>query len=299
MPVRVQYQEIECRTGINRVKGMGFRWSLNPYRGCVHGCQYCFARRFHSYFDLDAGDDFTGVIFVKTNVAEVLREELSRASWRREEVVVGTATDPYQPIEGKYRLTRRCLEAFVERRSPMSLITKGTMIVRDVDVLGELARRVDCTVCFSITTMDVDLAGKLEPGTPPPSKRLQALERLVKAGVKAGVALAPVIPQITDGVHNLEEVARCAASHGARFLWASMLYLKPGTKEHFLRFVQHEYPGLEADFRRLYPDSYAPKWDQQQLQRRAAELKRAYGLGESGGRQAGTGKPHQLQLALK
>ena len=153
MSSRAQYEEVECRTAINRVKGMGFRWSMNPYRGCVHGCHYCFARRFQSYYDLDPGSDFTSVIFVKVNAPQVLGEELSRPSWRREPVSVGTATDPYQPIEGKYRLTRRCLEAFARWRSPITLVTKGTMVVRDIDVLAELSRSADCTVCFSVTTM--------------------------------------------------------------------------------------------------------------------------------------------------
>ena len=134
MPTRVRYEETQCRSALNRVQGMQFRWSLNPYRGCVHGCHYCFARRYHSYYDLNVGDDFTSVIIVKTNVARVLRKELSRPSWRREPVAVGTATDPYQPIEGKYRLTRQCLEAFADCRSPVRMVTKGSMIIRDIDV---------------------------------------------------------------------------------------------------------------------------------------------------------------------
>ena len=198
MSSRVRYEEVECKTALNRVKGMGFRWSLNPYRGCVHGCHYCFARRFHSFYDLGPGKDFTGVIFVKVNAPQVLGEELSRPSWRREPVSVGTATDPYQPIEGKYRLTRRCLEAFARWRNPITLVTKGTMVVREIDVLEELSRSADCTVCFSVTTMDLDLVRRLEPGTPPPDRRMQAMERLVQAGIKAGIALAPIIPGITD-----------------------------------------------------------------------------------------------------
>ena len=299
MSAQVQYREIECRSAINRVKGMDFRWSLNPYRGCVHGCHYCFARRFHSYYDLGPGEDFTGIIFVKTNAPTVLREELSRPSWHREQVHVGTATDPYQPIEGKYRLTRGCLEAFVDYRSPMNLVTKGTMIVRDVDVLQELSRRAGCTVCFSLTTMDVELARKLEPGTPPPHKRLEALERLVQAGVKAGVALAPVIPGITDSDSNLEAVARSAASYGAQFLWANMLYLKPGTREHFLDFVGHEFPGLASDLGSLYPGAYAPRWAQSQLRQRVAGIKQANGMVEprTFAAEAAT-QPRQLQLAL-
>ena len=300
MSSRVRYEEVECRTALNRVKGMGFRWSLNPYRGCVHGCHYCFARRFHSYYDLDTSNDFTSVIFVKTNAHEVLAQELSRRSWRREVVTVGTATDPYQPIEGKYRVTRRCLEAFVDWRSPITLITKGSMIIRDVDVLQELARRAECTVCFSITTMDPQLVRKLEPGTPPPHQRLRAMGRLVQAGVNAGVALAPVIPGITDDTANLENVARSAADHGARFLWANTVYLKPGTKEHFLSFVRKEYPGLEADFQRLYPGSYAPKSVQSDLDRRIADIKLAHGLSASeDGPTDEDKKPRQLKLTLE
>ena len=298
MSARVHYDEIECRSALNSVKGMDFRWSLNPYRGCVHGCHYCFARRYHSYFDLDTGNDFTSVIFVKTNVAEVLRQELSRRSWRRDTVAIGTATDPYQPIEGKYRLTRECLEAFVDWRSPVSLVTKGTMAVRDADVMAELERRAGCTVCFSVTTLDDDLWRKLEPGTPPPTKRLAAMERLVAAGVNAGVALAPVIPGLTDTADSMETVARAAADHGARFLWGSTLYLQPGTKEHFLEFLGREYPGLSASYRQLYPGAYAPGLVQNGVQARVGQLKATYGLAERRSRRPDP-QPRQLELALR
>ncbi|MFQ5933751.1 MAG: radical SAM protein, partial [Dehalococcoidia bacterium] len=220
MSSRVHYEETRCRSALNKVEGMGFRWSLNPYRGCVHGCHYCFARRYHAYYDLSPGKDFTNIILVKVNVAQVLRKELSRPSWRRESVTLGTATDPYQPIEGKYRLTRSCLEAFVDLRSPISLVTKGTMIVRDADLLAELTRKAGCVVCFSITSLDNDLVRELEPGTPPPQKRLKALEHLVQAGVIAGVLLAPIVPGITDDPESLKGVVKAAAAHGARFLGA-------------------------------------------------------------------------------
>ena len=299
MSGRVQYEEVQCRTALNRVSGMAFRWSLNPYRGCVHGCHYCFARRFHSYFDLDPANDFTSVIFVKVNAPYVLRQELSRISWRREAVTIGTATDPYQPIEGKYRLTRRCLEVFAGRHNPISLITKGTMIVRDVDVLQTLARRADCTVWFSVTTMDPDLVSKLEPGTPPPRKRLKAMQALVDAGVNAGVAIAPVIPGITDDAQGLESVAQAAAAHGARFLWANALYLKPGTKEHFMDFVRREYPHLSSDLGRLYPGAFVPRVVQQRLSRRVGELRSSYGLADRPTRSPGEAeRPRQLELAL-
>ena len=280
MNPRPHDEEVQCKTALNRVQGMGFRWSLNPYRGCVHGCHYCFARRFHGYLDLNAGQDFTGVIVVKTNLSEVLRWELSSPTWRRETVALGTATDPYQPIEGKYRLTRGALAALHERRTPVAIVTKGTMAVRDVDLLAEMASHAECTVCFSVTTMDRDLWQQLEPGTPPPWQRLRALERLSSAGVNAGVLLAPVIPGITDSLDNLSAVVRAAAHHGACFLSTNILYLKEGTREHFLDFAQQAFPGAIPLYERLYPGAYAPSWYRERLRQQIAGLKALYRLEE-------------------
>ena len=272
------YEEVTARSAINRVSGMPFKWSLNPYQGCVHGCHYCYARRYHAFKDLNAGQDFSGVIFVKTNIARVLREELRRPTWTREEVAIGTATDPYQPIEGRYRLTRACLEAFADHGSPVSLVSKGTLIVRDLDLLARLAAGPGCTVVFSITTLDRDLWLKLEPGTPPPDKRLWAMQRLVEAGVRAGVLIAPVLPGLTDGPRQLEAVVRAAAGHQAQFLGARILYLQPGTREHFLGFLQAEYPGLLAEYRRLFPGAYTPKPFQDEIRSTVAEFKKQYRL---------------------
>ena len=181
----------------------------------------------------------------------------------------------------------------------MSLVTKGTMIVRDVDLLAELARRAECTVCFSVTTVDLELSRKLEPGTPPPLKRLLALERLTQAGINAGVLLAPIIPGITDSTANLEAVARSAASHGAHFLSGNMLYLKPGTKEHFLGFLQAEYPTLLSSYRGLYPDAYPPNGIRSRVDRSVADLAQAYGLaGRKTRRPDAATQPQQLELAL-
>ena len=291
---RPTYRLTECRTALNRVSGMDFKWSLNPYRGCVHGCHYCFARRYHAHLELDPGDDFTGVILVKANCPDVLGLELSRPSWRRDTVAVGTATDPYQPIEGKYRLTRRCLEVFAVWRTPIALLTKGTLAVRDIDVLQELTRKTDSTVCFSVTTVDRETARRLEPGTPPPEKRLLAMSRLVDAGVNAGVALAPVVPGITDGRANIEAVVRAAADRGARFLWSSALYLKPGTKEHFLDFVASEHPSLRHEYRRMYPGAYAPQRVQRRIRRSVDDAMRANGLAPRPPRR----RPEAVQLRL-
>ncbi len=170
------YQEVACRSALNPVKGMPFKWTLNPYRGCTHGCHYCFARRYQTQFELNSGDEFSSVILVKVNFPEILRRELSRPSWKQESVAFGTATDPYQPIEGHYKITRRSLEAFVDYPTPMSLVTKGPLVVRDRDVLVELTRRSGCTVCVSIPSVDEDAWSTLEPGTAQPSRRLRAVE---------------------------------------------------------------------------------------------------------------------------
>ena len=260
-------------TGILQVKGL-----LNPYKGCVHGCHYCYARRYHNFLGLDAGQDFQSVIFVKANLPHVLRRELRRTSWVGEEVAIGTATDLYQPIEGRYRLTRRCLEAFADHSNPVSLITKGTLIVRDIDVLSDLAKRVGCTVCFSITTLDRERWQQLEPGTPPPHQRLRAMEKLVRSGVRAGVLLSPVLPGITDDRAGLESIVRSAADHGAQFLGTRILYLQPGTREHFLGFLKSEYPALLAEYRRLYPGSYTPKRFQERIRKNVQRLKEEHGL---------------------
>lgn len=274
----IQYEEIRSRSALNRVRGMSFDWSLNPYQGCVHGCHYCYARRYHGFLELDAGEDFPRIIFVKVNLPQLLRRELRRPSWVNDTVAVGTATDPYQPIEGRYRLTRRCLEAFVDHGNPISLVTKGTLIVRDLDLLSSLASGPGCTVVFSLTTMDRELWQRLEPGTPPPEQRLRAMQRLVRSGVRAGVLLAPVIPGITDDSAGMEAVVRAAADHGAHFLGTRILYLQPGTREHFLDFLQQQYPQLLSEYRRLFPGPYLPKRFRQQVMDRVEDLKRLHAM---------------------
>ncbi|HYS01879.1 MAG TPA: radical SAM protein, partial [Candidatus Eisenbacteria bacterium] len=223
--VRPQYREVLVKTALNRVTGMGFGWSLNPYQGCVHSCVYCFARAHAKLADRDPGEGFSTDIAVKVNLPQVLRQELSRPSWRHEQVAFGTATDPYQPIEGRYRLTRRCLEAFRDSWTPVGLITKGTMVIRDVDVLAELAARTETTVCFSVPTVDEAVWRRTEPGTPPPRQRLRALRRLVAAGITAGVGMAPVLPGISDAPLQLESTVAAAADAGAAFVWANLVYL--------------------------------------------------------------------------
>ena len=254
-----RYQEVTCRSALNAVKGMPFNWTLNPYRGCTHGCHYCFARRYQTQFELGPDDEFSSLIFVKVNFADVLRTELDRPSWRRELVAFGTATDPYQPIEGHYKLTRRSLEALNAARTPIGLITKGPMVVRDADVLADLAKLSGCHVTISVPTVDEDAWAALEPGTAHPLQRLRAVKRLREAGVNAGVLMAPVVPGFTTERSRLEATIRAIADHGAAFLGANVLYLKGGTKDHFMGFLRKEYPHLVEGYERLYPGAYASK----------------------------------------
>jgi DNA repair photolyase len=252
-----RYQEVTCRSALNAVKGMPFNWTLNPYRGCTHGCHYCFARRYQTQFELGPDDDFSSVIFVKVNLVEVLRKELDRPSWAREQVAVGTATDPYQPIEGHYKLTRGSLHALVAAGTPIGLVTKGPMVVRDADVLAELGRRAGSTVYMSVPTVDEEAWRALEPGTAPPLQRLRAVRQLRDAGVNAGVLMAPVVPGFTTHPARLEATIKAIADHGAAFVGANLLYLKGGTKDHFMGFLRQEFPHLVASYNRLYAGAYA------------------------------------------
>jgi DNA repair photolyase len=252
-----RYQEVTCRSALNAVKGMPFNWTLNPYRGCTHGCHYCFARRYQTQFELGPDDHFSSVIFVKVNLVAVLRQELDKASWAREQVAVGTATDPYQPIEGHYKLTRGSLEALLASRTPIGLVTKGPMVVRDADLLAELGRRSGSTVYMSVPTVNEDAWRTLEPGTAPPLQRLRAVRQLRDAGVNAGVLMAPVVPGFTTQPARLEATIKAIADHGAAFMGANLMYLKEGTRDHFMRFLSKEFPALVESYNRLYAGAYA------------------------------------------
>ena len=253
-----RYQEVTCRSALNAVKGMPFNWTLNPYRGCTHGCHYCFARRYQTQFELGPGDEFSSVIFVKTNLVDVLKRELDRPSWTREQVAVGTATDPYQPIEGHYKLTRRSLEALHAGRTPIGLVTKGPMVVRDADILSDMDRGAGATVYMSVPTIDDDAWTALEPGTAHPLQRLRAVKHLREAGVHVGVLMAPVVPGFMTRPNQLEATVKAVADHGAAFVGANVMYLKGGTKDHFMGFIAREFPHMREGFESLYAGAYAP-----------------------------------------
>jgi DNA repair photolyase len=252
------YQEITCRSALNPVKGMPFEWTLNPYRGCTHGCHYCFARRYHVQFEMDSSDEFSSVILVKKNFLEVLRRELDRPTWKRDYVAVGTATDVYQPIEGHYKITRRTIELLARARTPAGIITKGPMVVRDKDVLLELTKRAGCTVYVSVPTVDEDAWRILEPGTAHPLQRLRAVRELNDAGVRAGVLMNPIVPGLTSQPAKLERTVQAIADHGAAFMGTNLLYLKEGTRIHFMAFLEKNYPDLWTKYQRLYQGAYAP-----------------------------------------
>jgi DNA repair photolyase len=277
--VRAEYREEPCRSALNRVRGMPFAWSLNPYMGCAHRCTFCYVRAFEARADRPWGDRYGASIRVKTNVADVLRRELARASWQREPVAVGAATDPYQPAEGHYRLTRACIEAFADAASPFAIITRGPLIVRDVDVLVDASSRAEVSVTFSVPTLDREIWQRTEPGTSPPRQRLRALSRLVEAGIDARVGMAPILPGLSDRPELLADVVREARAAGAKGIWANLLYLRPGTREHFLAALERDWPELLPRYERLYSRSaYLPRRDTDPVRERVRRLARSHGV---------------------
>src|SRR5436190_17897563 len=275
---QARYQEVTCRSALNPVKGMPFNWTLNPYRGCTHGCHYCFARRYHVQFEMNSDDEFASVILVKRNFVEILERQLDRPSWQREYVAVGTATDPYQPIEGHYRLTRGTLAALARGRTPAGLITKGPMVVRDRDVLSDLSRAAGCTVYMSVPTVDEDAWQTLEPGTAHPLQRLRAVRELTDAGINAGVLMAPIVPGFSSSHDKLERTIKAIADHGARFVGCNVMYLQDGTRTHFMKFIEREFPAMLPRFEKLYARKYPPDHYRNEVRAMVRMLQQRYGL---------------------
>jgi DNA repair photolyase len=276
----VQFLEQPCRTALNRVSNMSFKWSLNPYMGCAHRCTFCYVRGFERRADRPSDDRYGRTVRVKVNVADVLRAELARKSWRRELVAIGAATDPYQPAEGRYRITRACLQVLADARNPLSLITRGPMVVRDVDVLAYAARRAEVDVTFSIPTLDVDVWRRTEPGTAPPRSRLRALKRLVDAGIDAGVGIAPILPGITDTRGGLAAVVSAARDAGATSVWCNVLYLQPGTREHFLDHLARDWPELLDRYSRLYRRPYLDRAHTEPIRAEVAALRKTFAIAD-------------------
>ncbi len=275
---QARYQEITCRSALNPVKGMPFEWTLNPYRGCTHGCHYCYARRYHVQFEMNADDEFASVILVKKNFVEVLTRELARRSWKGAYVAVGTATDCYQPIEGHYKLTRGAIAALLRARNPMGIVTKGPMVVRDIDLLQEMTRVATCTVYVSVPTVDEQAWERLEPGTAHPMRRLRAVRELVDAGIHAGVLINPIVPGFTSARTKIERTVKAIADHGARFVGCNVMFLEDGTRTHFMNFLQREFPQWVPRYERLYARKYAPDDYRKEVTAMVRQLQASYGL---------------------
>jgi DNA repair photolyase len=264
----LEFLHVRAKKIINEVgpkAPVPFRYTINAYRGCSHACEYCFARPTHEYLGLDPATDFDRVIVVKTNAVERLRAELAPSRWRGDHIAMGTNTDPYQRAEGKYRLTRGIVEVLGEAGNPFSILTKGTLVLRDLDVLVEAAKRTHVELCFSIGTLDPDVWRLTEPGTPHPRRRVVAVARLNEAGIPCGVLVAPILPGLSDRRDQLDEVVAPCVDAGARSISPVMLHLRPGVREHYLGWLADARPDLIERHARLYPKSYAPAEERRRI----------------------------------
>ncbi len=290
----MEFLEVEAGTALNRVKGMPFKWSLNPYRGCSHACSYCFARPTHAYLNLSPLEDFERTVVVKTNLVEVLRRELAKPTWRGEHVAMGTNTDNYQRCEGRYRLMPGVIDALSESYTPFSVLTKGTLILRDLDRLSNAAERVPVGAAFTIGMLDQSLWRESEPGTPSPQARLDAVRQLNEAGIPTGVMLAPVMPGLNDGREQLERLVDAAVEAGAVEVNPIVLHLRPGVREVFWPWLTANHPELEERYERLYRRSEAVKGYRDEVHeivasaRRAAWRRHGRPSGEARWRRSGT-----------
>jgi DNA repair photolyase len=276
----LEFLHVKAQRIINEVKGapFGFSHTINAYRGCSHACSFCFARPTHEYLELDADRDFESKIVVKVNAASLLERELRSPRWSGDMIAMGTNTDPYQRAEGKYRLTRGIIEVLIAQGNPFSLLTKSTLVLRDLGLLAEAAKRDLVRVNFSIPTLDEDVWRATEPGTPPPQRRIRAVERLNQAGVPCGVLMAPVLPHISDRPEQLDKVVRACVEAGARSISAGLLHLRAGVKEVFLSRLGETHPELLQTYISQYRNRvYAPRADQSALNALIRDLVREHG----------------------
>jgi DNA repair photolyase len=295
----VTYREVTIKSALNAVKGMPFDWSLNPWSGCAHKCVYCFARAYHArYHEKNVGSDFDSNVEVRVNIADVLRKELQRR--RREgSLAIGTATDPYQPIEGKYRLTRRCLEALVDYPMPTGIVTKGPLVVRDIDVLKQLDEKTDLTVYFSVPCVDEEIVRKTDPGTAPPRQRLRALSMLREAGLDAAVLCMPVLPGISDSEDSLDAAARAASEAGATAFRHRPLKIDAEIWDYYNEFLAAEFPVLVPRYAELYRGGALPTKDyERQLEERVRRVRARYEFRERPARPVRSPQPETIQLQL-
>ncbi|MFH8590481.1 Rv2578c family radical SAM protein [Streptomyces rimosus] len=279
----ITFHEVRARSIINQVPGasrMPFERTVNPYRGCSHACVYCFARKTHSYLDLDTGLGFDSQIVVKVNASELLRRELAAPRWRGEHIAMGTNVDCYQRAEGRYQLMPGILTALRDHANPFSILTKGTLILRDLDLLRQAAAVTDVGVSVSVGFVDRELWRTVEPGTPAPERRLDVVRTLTRHGIPAGVLMAPVIPFLGDSPGQLRATVRAVAAAGATSVTPLVLHLRPGAREWFMAWLARHHPHLVRRYERMYADgAYAPKWYQRRITRQVHELADEYGIG--------------------
>jgi DNA repair photolyase len=306
------FYEVRARSIINKVPEASyvpFRYTINPYRGCQFGCKFCFARKTHTFLDLDYGKDFDTKVVVKVNASELLRKELAAKKWEGEHIAMGTNVDPYQRAEGRYKLMRGILEVLRDFANPFSILTKGTLITRDIDLLQQCAEVADVGTNLSVGCLyEDDLWRAVEPGTPPPRRRLDAVRKLNEAGIPCGVLMAPILPFISDHDESLERTVRAIAESGATHISPIVLHLrKGGAREWWMKWLSENRPELVPRYRELYGDrAYLPKEFQKQVTDRVHALARRYGVGQKTGGQARrlreeaspqTPEPQQLSLA--
>lgn len=279
----VTFHEIRARSIVNRVPGasrMPFEWTVNPYRGCTHACVYCFARRTHSYLDLDTGLDFDSQIVVKVNAPDLLRRHLGSHRWHGEHIAMGTNVDCYQRAEGRYRLMPGIIAALRDHANPFSILTKGTLILRDLDLLKQASEVTDVGISVSVGFTDTELWRTVEPGTPAPERRLDVVRTLTDHGIGCGVLMAPVIPFLGDHPTQLRATVRAIAASGATSVTPLVLHLRPGAREWFMAWLERHHPYLVRRYERLYAEgAYAPKWYQRRITRQVHELAQEYGIG--------------------
>ncbi|MFI0502908.1 Rv2578c family radical SAM protein [Streptomyces albogriseolus] len=289
----ITFHEVRARSIVNRVPGasrMPFEWTVNPYRGCTHACVYCFARKTHSYLDLDTGLGFDGQIVVKVNAPELLRHRLTSRSWHGEHIAMGTTVDCYQRAEGRYRLMPGIIEALRDHANPFSVLTKGTLILRDLPLLRQAADVTDVGVSVSVGFTDEELWRTVEPGTPAPERRLDVVRAFTDAGIGCGVLMAPVVPFLGDRPEQLRATVRAIAASGATSVTPLVLHLRPGAREWFMSWLARHHPHLVARYERLYAEgAYAPRWYQRRITRQVHDLAREYGIGP-----AGVGAPRRV-----
>lgn len=274
----VTFHEVACKSALNKVpasSSMPFSWTINPTRGCLHRCTYCFARRTHEYLDLDAGIDFDTQIVVKTNIVTVLRKELSRPSWSQEHVALGTNSDPYMRAEGRYRLMPGIIEALDDSGTPFSILTKGPLLRRDLPQLAEVSVPVEIGV--SLAFAEARLQQQVEPGTPAPKARLDLIRAVTAAGLPCTVLAMPVLPWLTDGDEHLDELFGQVRAAGASWISAGPLHLRPGARQWFLQWLGQHYPHLLPRYRSLYGSgAYVPQDYRRWLSDRVHRLRRRH-----------------------